>query len=127
MGGRAGPPPCTSFQYQFCPKRPSQGKLHHVTGPNLPLTNQQLGKTGIKEISFVQGMYTDLTAESRDEPSDYKQPYASTDGVFLVVGSSKNIVEAKVKEIEALFGDSITKLFTESGYPRPDPHRGREQ
>jgi Dyp-type peroxidase family len=86
----------------------------------------KLGKQGIKDISFVQGMFTDLTAESRDEASDYKQPYTSADGVFLIAGSNKNRVEAKVKEIEALFGDSITKQFTESGHPRPDPHTGRE-
>ncbi|QKX64626.1 uncharacterized protein TRUGW13939_11801 [Talaromyces rugulosus] len=86
----------------------------------------KLGKLGIKEISFVQGMYTDLTAESRDEPSDYKQPYTSTDGVFLVAGSSKEIVEAKVKEIVALFGDSITKQFIECGQARPGEYEGKE-
>lgn len=72
-------------------------------------------------------MFTDLTSESRDEPSDYKQPYTSTDGVFLITGSDKNSVAARVMQIETLFGDSITKLFTESGHPRPDRHRGREQ
>lgn len=101
--------------------------MHNITGPGLPLTNKQLDRKGIKEISFVQGMYTDLTAESRDEPGDYKQPYTSTDGVFLVAGGRQECVEAKVTEIEALFGDSITKLFTESGHPRLGGQSGREQ
>ncbi|KAH8689858.1 dyp-type peroxidase family protein [Talaromyces proteolyticus] len=86
----------------------------------------KLGKKGIKDISFVQGMYADLTAESRDETGDYKQPYTSADGVFLVAGTGQNVVKAKVIQIEALFGDSITRLFTESGHPRPGHNSGRE-